>query len=62
VSDANSLSVELKLVWPVVWMFDKAGADRILSEVFPFVRQGFIRSQQAIRAPFLPSPGHYSAD
>src|SRR6266480_1307639 len=61
VSDANSLSVELKLIWLVVRMFDKVGAYRILSEVFPFVRQGFIRSQQAIETTFLPSPGRWGA-
>ena len=41
----NSLRVELKLVWPVVCMFDKAGAHLVPSQVFPFFRQGFIRSQ-----------------
>src|SRR5437667_535555 len=37
-------------------MLDETSPDRILAEVFPFFREGFIRSQQAIETTFLPSP------
>ena len=37
-------------------MLDETSANRILAEVFPFSREGFIRSQQAIETTFLPSP------
>src|SRR6266550_4776972 len=37
-------------------MLDETSAHRILAEVFPFFREEFIRSQQAIETTFLPSP------
>src|SRR5882724_5379646 len=37
-------------------MRDETSAHRILAEVFPFFREGFIRSLQAIETTFLPSP------
>lgn len=37
-------------------MLYETSAHRILAEVFPFFREGFIGSQQTIETAFLPSP------
>jgi hypothetical protein len=46
-----------ELVWPILRVRDQAGANRVLPQVLPLIRQRLIRPEQAIETALSPLPG-----
>jgi hypothetical protein len=54
----NSVSLKLKLIWPIFRISNEPGSNRILSDVIPLLGREFIGSKQSVEAASLPVPNH----
>ena len=52
----NSVSLKLKLIWPIFRISNEPGSNRILSDVIPLLGRGFIGSKQSVETASLPVP------
>ncbi len=52
----NSVSFKLKLIWPIIGIFNESRSNRIQSNVIPFLRRRFISPKQPVETAFLPVP------